>query len=120
MNVPSETTEPLTYSPILWAVGLSVVSVAGDYLLKRSSTQSSPFASRWFFAGFALYSSTALGWVYVMRHMKFAMIGIVYAVSTLLLLTFVGVFFLSEPLHWPEMLGIGLALASIALLVRFA
>jgi multidrug transporter EmrE-like cation transporter len=38
----------------------------------------------------------------------------------ILLLTFVGVVFLHETLRWQECVGITLALASIALLSRFA
>jgi len=105
---------------ILVTVGLCVVSVAGDYLLKLASRRESPLTSWWFVAGFVVYSSTAFGWVYVMRHLKFATIGVVYAVATILLLTVVGVVFLNESLKWQEVLGIGLAVVSIVLLARFA
>jgi len=105
---------------ILATVGLCVVSVAGDYLIKRASNRESPFTTWWFVAGFVVYSSTAFGWIYVMRHLKFATIGVVYAVATVLLLTLVGVLFLNESLRWQEVIGIGLALASIVLLGRFA
>ena len=105
---------------ILATVGLCVVGVTGDYLLKRASNRDTPLATWWFVFGFVVYSSTAFGWVYVMRHLKFATIGVVYAMATVLLLALVGVLFLGESLRWQEVLGIVLALASISLLARFA
>ncbi len=65
---------------ILITVGFSVVGVAGDYLLKIASAQKNPLKSPWFYLGFAVYASTAFGWVYVMRHLKLATIGVVYLV----------------------------------------
>jgi len=105
---------------ILAVIGLCVVTGVGDYLLKLASKQESPLATAWFAVGFVVYSSTALGWVYIMRHLKFATIGVVYAVTTVLVLAIIGVVFLNESLSWQEGLGIGLALASIGLLARFA
>jgi small multidrug resistance pump len=105
---------------IATTVGLCVVSVTGDYLLKQASNQSQPLVSRWFVAGFLVYASTAFGWVYVMRHLSFATIGVVYAVASVVLLALVGVLFLGESLSWQEALGLVLGTASILLLARFA
>lgn len=59
------------------------------------------------------------GWVYVMRHLSFAEIGIVYAVTTVLLLTGVGVVVLGETLRGSELLGVAMAVGSVLLLARF-
>jgi small multidrug resistance pump len=101
-------------------VGLCVVTAAGDYLLKKASDRPAPFASWWFVIGFIVYSSTAFGWVYVMRYLRFTTFGAVYAVASVLLLSLVGVLFLGESLTWQEAVGIALAIGSIALLARFA
>jgi drug/metabolite transporter (DMT)-like permease len=105
---------------ILVTVGLCAVSVAGDYLLKRASDHAPSFASWWFVAGLVLYSSTAFGWVFVMRRLTFATLGAVYAIATVLLLTLVGVLFLRESLRWQEVVGVGLAVTAVGLLARFA
>jgi small multidrug resistance pump len=105
---------------LLVTVMLSVVSVIGDCFLKRASGREQPFAGGWFFLGLLVFCSTAFGWVFVMRHLKFASIGAVYSISTVLLLTFVGTVFLRERLAFEEMVGIGLAIASLVLLARFA
>ena len=48
-----------------------------------------------------------------MQHLKFATIGVVYAMAMALLLSLVGVLFLNKSLRWQEVLGIVLGLASI-------
>jgi len=106
--------------PIVVTVAFSVVGVLGDYLLKLASAHKNPFHSRWFYVGFAVYASTALGWVFVMRHLKLATIGVVYSISMILLLTTIGVAVFKEPLNAYEVVGLILALVSLVLLVRFA
>jgi drug/metabolite transporter (DMT)-like permease len=106
--------------PVLVTVGFSAVGVLGDYLLKLASAQRSPLRSGWFYLGFAVYASTAFGWVYVMRHLKLATIGVVYSVSMILLLTGVGAVAFREALNAYEIAGIVLAVAALVLLMRFA
>lgn len=106
--------------PILVTIGFSAVGVLGDYLLKLASAQRSPLRSAWFYAGFAVYASTAFGWVYVMRHLKLATIGVVYSVAMILLLTAIGAVAFKEHLSPYEILGIAMAVGSLILLMRFA
>lgn len=105
---------------ILVTIGLSVILVGADYLLKRASDQAVPLESWWFWLGCGVYSSTTFGWLYVMRHLTFATLGAVYSVATVLLLTLVGVLFLGESLRWYEAVGVAIAVGAIALLIRFA
>src|SRR5262245_6419283 len=105
---------------VLVTVAFSVIGVVGDYFLKLASGREQPLRSAWFYLGFALYASTAFGWVYVMQRLKLATIGVVYSVSMILLLTAVGVVLFRESLNYYEIAGIGLALASLVLLMRFA
>jgi multidrug transporter EmrE-like cation transporter len=106
--------------PLLVTVAFSIVGVAGDYLLKRASEQRAPLKSGWFYIGFAVYASTAFGWVYVMRHLKLATIGAVYSVSMILLLTGIGVVAFRQPLSGYEVAGLAMAVGSLVLLMRFA
>jgi drug/metabolite transporter (DMT)-like permease len=100
-------------------VAFSVVGVVGDYFLKLASARAESFKSGWFYLGFALYASTAFGWVFVMKHLKLATIGVVYSVSMIVLLTAVGVAAFRESLNYYEMAGVALAIASLVLLMRF-
>jgi multidrug transporter EmrE-like cation transporter len=106
--------------PLLITVAFSVVGVVGDYLLKLASEQRAPLRSGWFYLGFAVYASTAFGWVYVMRHLKLATIGAVYSVSMILLLTGVGVAAFRQSLNAYEVAGLAMAIGSLVLLMRFA
>jgi drug/metabolite transporter (DMT)-like permease len=105
---------------VLVTVGFSAVGVLGDYLLKLASARANPVRSGWFYLGFAVYASTAFGWVYVMRHLKLATIGVVYSVSMILLLTAVGTIAFREPLRSQEIVGLLMAIGALVLLVRFS
>ena len=105
---------------IMVTVGFSVVGVLGDYLLKLASAEENPLRSGWFYLGFAVYASTAFGWVFVMRHLKLATIGAVYSVSMILLLTAIGAVSFREALSGPEVAGLAMAIGALVLLMRFA
>jgi drug/metabolite transporter (DMT)-like permease len=103
---------------VVAAAVMSAVGIAGDYFLKRASERDSPLTTGWFVAGLVLYASTAFAWVYVMRHLKLATIGVIYSVSMVLLLAGMGVVFFGESLDRTEVAGIALAVAALYLLAR--
>ena len=105
---------------VLVTIAFSVVGVLGDYFLKLASAREQSLRTSWFYLGFALYASTAFGWVFVMRHLKLATISVLYSVSVILLLTVVGVVMFKESLNYFELTGIVLAIAALVLLMRFA
>lgn len=105
---------------IVVTIGFSLVGILGDYFLKLASANENSLKTKWFYIGFALYSSTAFGWVFVMKHLKLATIGVLYSISMVVLLTAVGVVFFRETLNYYEIAGLILAVASLILLVRFA
>ena len=90
-----------------------------DYLLKRASNQAAERSVSLVLVGLFVYAGMAGGWVYVMRHLSFAQIGVVYSVSTVLLLTLVGTLVLKEPLRGHEVVGAAMAVGSLLLLARF-
>ena len=98
----------------------SAIGVLGDYFLKLASAENNPWANRWFALGYVVYSTTAFGWVYVMKHLKLATIGVVYSVAMIVLLTLVGSLFFAERLTAYEVGGILMGLGALALLARFA
>ena len=105
---------------VLVTIAFSAIGVLGDSFLKVASTREDSLRTAWFGVGFAVYASTAFGWVFVMRHLKLATIGVLYSVSMVLLLTAVGVVLFGESLNYYELAGIVLALAALVLLTRFA
>src|SRR5881227_975961 len=105
---------------VLITIAFSVIGVLGDYFLKLASAREQPLRTPWFYVGFALYASTAFGWVFVMKHLKLGTISVLYSVSMVLLLTAVGVAVFREALTYSEIVGLVMAIAALILLVRFA
>jgi small multidrug resistance pump len=96
--------------PLLVTILFSAVGAIADYFLKLASSKPTPWTSWQFVVGLLLYGSTAFGWLYVMKHMKF------YTAAMLVLLALIGYFFFGEKLSLREWAGVGLALAAVALL----
>jgi drug/metabolite transporter (DMT)-like permease len=105
---------------VLITIAFSVIGVLGDYFLKLASLREQPLRATSFYLGFALYASTAFGWVFVMKYLKLATISVLYSVSLVLLLTAIGVLLFRESLNYFEVIGIVLAVVSLVLLMRFA
>lgn len=105
---------------ILVTLLFSAVGVVGDSFLKLASAEPVPLRSRWFLLGFALYASTAFGWVFVMQHLKLATIGVFYSVAMVVLLTAIGTVYFGERVSGLEIVGIGMGIGSLLILARFA
>ena len=105
---------------VIVTIVFSSVGVLGDYFLKLASSHDSPLRTGAFYVGFAIYASTAIGWVFVMKHLKLATISVVYSISMVLLLTGAGVLLFRESLNHYELVGLLLAVTSLVLLMRFA
>ena len=75
---------------VVVTIAFSLLGVVGDYFLKLASANENSLKTINFYIGFVLYASTAFGWVFVMKHLKLATIGVVYSVSMVLLLTAIG------------------------------
>jgi small multidrug resistance pump len=106
--------------PVLIVVLLSIAGVVGDFFIKLSGNTKKFIEPKTFLIGFIIYSSTAFGWLYVMKHVKLATLGVIYSLTTVMLLVLVGVFYFNDPLNWSEIVGILAAVASLLLLSRFA
>ena len=104
----------------LVTIAFSVIGVLGDYFLKLASAREQPLRTGWFYLGFALYASTAFGWVFVMSRLKLATISVLYSICLVLLLTAVGLVLFRESLNHFDVIGIVLAVVSLVLLMRFA
>lgn len=104
---------------VVVTIAFSCVGVVGDYFLKLASVQEASLRTGAFYIGFAVYASTAFGWLFVMKHLQLATIGAVYAVSMVLLLTMLGVARFGESLSYIDIAGLMMAIGSLILLGRF-
>lgn len=104
----------------LVGIGLSAVTVFADVLIKRASLQNAFSSWQLLIIGAIIYATTALGWFFVMRKVKLSSLGALYAVSCVVLLTLVSVFYFKERIAPIEIVGISMAIVSIIILFRFA
>lgn len=104
--------------PFLVVIGMAALTTVGDYCLKRASQHPTIF-NQWLMGGCLLYGVTALGWAWTMRHLKLATLGALFSVSMVLLMALLGFLVFRETLSKLEIIGIALAMISVALLARF-
>ncbi len=105
---------------LIVAIVLSLIGVLGDSFIKASGAGVKFINWKIFIPGLLIYASTAFGWFFVMKNIKLSTLGAFYAITTVLALVLVSVFYFKESLNIYEMVGIFLAIGSLILLTRFA
>lgn len=105
----------------MWAsylilAAITAFTLLGDYLIKVASDKDGGLLTWWFVGGALLYALPAIGWFYLMKSHSLAMIGVMYSASTILLLAALGYFVFKEALGWREVIGLTLAIASVAVM----
>ena len=103
---------------ILAVIGLAGVGVLGDYFIKLAGDGNKYIYYHWFFAGMITYAITAIGWFFVMKHIKLSTLGVLYSLTSVILLVLVGAFVFKEHLNAYDVVGIILGIASILILSR--
>ncbi len=100
-------------------LGVVAMTMFGDYLLKLASMKPGGLTTPEFVGAVVIYALSAVGWLFAMRHLSLAAIGVYYSMLMLILLAAMGVLLFGEKLAPREILGIVLACASIGLMARF-
>ena len=103
----------------LIVIFLAGVGVLGDYFIKEAGAGTKYILYGPFILGMVIYALTAVGWFYVMKHMKLGVLGMFYSLTTVILLAIVGAIFFRERLTMFDLVGISLGIASIIILARF-
>ena len=106
------------YGGVMLAIALSVCGAGADALLKAASQQPHPFLNLWFVLGAFATILFAIGWVFLMQFMKLGTAGVLYAVSSSLLLVVIGHLVFGERLSPSEVTGVAMAVGSFVLLGR--
>ena len=106
--------------PIVFVILISLVGVLGDYILKLAGSGPKTVDIKLFILGTIVYASTAMGWFFVMKYIKLGSLGLVYATTTVLALSIVGVVFFKESYNMYEIIGLIAGFLSILLLARFS
>ncbi len=103
----------------LIGIGLSAITVLADVFIKHASLQNGFSGWQALICGAIIYGLTAFGWFFLMRKVKLSTLGVLYAVSCVVLLTLVSVFYFKEKISFIEIIGISLAIISLIILARF-
>lgn len=106
------------YGGVALAILLSFLGVTADALLKVASQQAHPFLNLWFALGALATIAFAIGWVFLMQLMKLGTAGVLYAVTSSLLLVIIGYLVFGERLSTTEVTGVAMAVGSFVLLGR--
>ncbi len=101
------------------AMLMSVLGVIGDYFLRMGGSGPRYVDWRLFGVGIFVYALTAVGWFYAFKHMKLAMVGVIYSLTTIVLLTLLGTFYFGERLTLVEGAGLAFAVIALLMLARF-
>lgn len=99
---------------ILLAILLS--TSIGDYLIKMASSQNGGLLSIRFIIGAFLYGLPAVGFFYLVKNNSMAAVGVFYSAATVILMALIGHLAFNEALGHKDILGIGLAVASIIIM----
>lgn len=99
---------------------LAIITVIGDIFVKKASLLPGITGFKQLFLGILIYGATAFGWFFLMRKMKLSTVATVYSVSTIILLTVVGILFFKEKISPMEIIGICLAISSLVILSKFS
>ena len=102
---------------ILIIFALSALGALGDSFIKLAgqSTRADPV---WLTLGTSLYLLSVPGWLLVMRHVPLTAVGALYAASSVLILTSIGLIAFHEHLSPTEIVGIVFALTAVVVLRR--
>ena len=94
-------------------------AIVADYFIKVASQKEASLLTWSFMLGAGLYVVSATGWLFAMKTMTLAQVGVLYSVVTILALTAMGVIWFGETVGWREGLGIAFAVLSVLLMARF-
>lgn len=101
-----------------FALLTAALAITGDFYIKLAADSGRSMVSPNFFLGAAFYVASAAMWFVSLRQIGLAHAGVAYSMLTLLAVCALGVVVFDEKLHTKEMLGIGCAMLSMALMVR--
>jgi undecaprenyl phosphate-alpha-L-ara4N flippase subunit ArnF len=105
---------------ILILLTITGLTIAGDYFIKLASDRPDGLTTVIFAAGLMLYALPAIGWFFLMRSHSLAALGVLYSASILILLAAMGTLVFKEAFGLREVLGIGLAIASVMVITHEA
>ncbi len=104
---------------IIILIGITSVTIIADVFLKKASLLPSYSGWQLLIVGAIIYAISAFGWFFAMRYIKLSTLGVIYSISTVIILTIISVYYFEEKISTAEIVGIFMAISSLVLLARF-
>lgn len=99
---------------IFLVIFLTGILLSGDYLIKYSVGKENPMP--YLISAGILWCISIYGWYITFQHNRIAIVGILFAMFSLIGTTCIGVFGFGERLSMSEWVGLGMALVASVLL----
>ncbi|GAB4028201.1 EamA family transporter [Spirosoma koreense] len=103
---------------LLFIVGIELVSLLADYLIKKASLQVGWTGWKPLLLGGLIYGGSAVGWFYAMRSFKLFTVGVFHSVIVIALSLLLSQFVFGEKITPRELAGVALGILAIILLIR--
>lgn len=106
----------MSLATIAILIANAALTLAVDWLIKHASVHQLGLGHPRFLLGALLYGLPAIGWYVLMRSQSLSATGVFYSASTIILLSALGILGFGEALTWRTVVGVGLAVASVAVI----
>ncbi len=103
---------------IFSSVVLLVVTIAGDYCIKKAATLKGYSGWHLLLAGGIINCVCAIGWFWIYRSQKFLTVGGILSIGLLALSVLVSQFIFKEKINGWEMFGVALGFISVTILLK--
>ena len=108
-----------TITGLFFSLLTSLLIIVADYSIKVAAEGTGHVTSRPMLLGIALYVISALLWFVTMRHIPLGQAAVAYSMFSLIGLFVLGVVGFGESAEWRDFVGIAMALAAMALMLRW-
>lgn len=99
-------------------VAMIVITIIGDYFVKRASMIAEPNVFRFLSMGAVIYFVSAFGWFYVYKYAKFLTVGAIHSFGIVVMTVFISMSVFKEEINSQEIVALILGVISIAILVK--
>lgn len=103
---------------ILISIILLIVTIAGDYCIKKAAMQKQYSGWHLLLMGGIVNFGCAIGWFWIYRSQKFLTVGGILSIGLLALSVLVSQFIFKEKINGWEMFGIALGFVSLTILLK--
>jgi len=103
---------------ILISVFMVILTIIGDYCIKKASLLEGLSGWKLVLAGGLLYGFSAIGWFWVYRTTKFFTVGAIHSFGIIVFTIFISIIIFKERINFWEALGMTLGTIALIILIK--